>query len=449
MLFNSTTLSLNRLKQLKLTLFAAKNETFIWTFLGFSSGNILRLLSSLILTRIFLPDQFGTMAILISIMVGAELLSDVGIQTSIIRNNNDKDYVFLKTAWTLSVIRGLLLCITLALFSNYFSQIFNTDQLENYLYVISAIFILKGLRSTSFALHIKHQKIKKLTKLEFSIQLFGLILTVSLATYYQSLWAFIASMILTEIIFLLSSYFYLKKGVTGFVFSSEHIMNITRFGKWLFFASILTFITGQGDRFLLGLYLSKEELGVYHVAATLAALPLMLHGALLSKVFFPSICSKLDQPINEFNFTFNKLRKQVVMLTFPIAAFFSVFGQIIISFLYNENYQNAGWMLQILSIGAMFKIIGDSMSPILNAKGDSFRHMIYVGFWAVLILVSIVVGNYYFQLKGILLGMAISPLVSLVLLSFLTKKYVDVSHKLSFLLSLFSIGMFSVVLRGL
>jgi O-antigen/teichoic acid export membrane protein len=448
-LFNSISRSLSELKQLKITLFIAKNETFIWTFLGFSVSNVLRLLSSLILTRIFLPDQFGMMAILISIMVGAELLSDVGIQTSIIRNNNDKDRVFLKTAWTLSVIRGFILCISLVLFSNYFSQLFNATQLANYLYVMSTIFVLKGLRSTSLAMHIKNQKIKTLTKLELSTQVFALITTLSLAAYYQSLWAFITSMILTEIIFTLSTYLYLKNGVTGFVFSKNHIMTITKFGKWLFIASILTFITGQGDRFLLGLYLSKEELGVYHVAATLAALPVMLHGALLSKVFFPSICSKLDQPINEFNVTFNKLRKKVVMLTFPIAALLSVFGQVIISFLYNENYQNAGWMLQVLSIGAMFRITGDSISPILNAKGDSFRRMIYIGFWALLILLSIVVGNYYFQLKGILLGMAISPFFSLIFLSFLSKKYVEVNHLLSFLLSLFSIVMFSIVFKGM
>ncbi len=429
----------NKYKNFNLSSFLRTNESFVWTFLGFSASNALRLLSSLILTRIFLPEQFGMMAILITLVVGAELLSDVGIQTSIIRNNNDKDTAFFKSAWTLSVIRGFILCIVLILFSNYFSQLFKSELLQQYIAVISLIFIIKGFRSTSFALHVKQKKIKILTKLELSTQLLALITTLTLAIYFQSLWAFIASMIFTEIVFTISTFYYLKGGTTGFMFSKKHISGMTKFGKWLFLASILTFITGQGDRFLLGIYLTKEELGVYHVAATLAALPIMLHGALLNKIFFPSVCEKLDNPIDEFNVAFNQLRIKVVLLTFPIAAFLALFGSEIIIFMYNINYQNAGIILQILSVGAMLKITGDSISPILNAKGDSFRHMLYIGFWAFLIIASIILGNYLFQFNGILIGMAITPFFSLIVISLLAKKYVQLNHLLSLALTILSL----------
>lgn len=429
---------ISKSKNINFKKFIFENETFVWTFLGFGIANVLRLLSSLILTRIFLPEQFGIMAILISLMVGAELLSDVGIQTSIIRNNDSKNTAFFKSAWTLSVVRGFILCGLLILFSGYFSNIFESDELQQYIMVISFVFILKGFRSTSLALHVKHRKVKVLTKLELTTQVFALITTISLASYFESLWAFICSMIFTEIIFTLSTYYYLKGGINGFLYSKRQINSLVKFGKWLFLASLLTFITGQGDRFLLGLYITKENLGIYHVASTLAAMPILLHGALLSKVFFPAICEKLDLSHHEFNELFNSLRIKVVSLTFPIAFVLSLFGNDIISVLYDTNYESAGKMLQILSVGTMLKISADSISPVLNARGDSFRHMLYISLWAALVLISIIVGEYLYGLTGILIGMAITPFFSLIWICFLAKKYVQINHLLSFVLTLIS-----------
>ncbi len=423
----------NMYKNFNLKLFVQQKEDFIWTLLGFGFSNMLRLLSSLILTRIFMPEQFGLMAILISLYVGAELLSDVGIQTSIIRNENDKDRPFLETAWTLCVIRGFILCIAFSLSAGFFADLFNAPIFKEYLPVFSLIFIVKGFKSTSLFLHMKHRKVKILTKLELSIQMLSLLTTVSLATYFESLWAFIFAMIFSETVHILATHYYLKGGIVGFSLSKLHVNGLIRFGKWLFFASVLTFITGQGDRFLLGLYFTKENLGIYHVAATLAILPIMLHNSLINKILFPTICSKLSLPTDDFNLTFNSLRKKVVLISFPIAIAFCVFGQYIINFLYDKNYENAGYMLQILSIGAMFKILADSITPILNAKGDSFRHMQYVGFSAALLILGIVIGNHLYQLQGILFSIAIVPLFSLLFVMFLAKKYVDINHKITLL----------------
>lgn len=437
-----TKIEVFRSNVIKLKSFLANNETFTWTIIGFGFSNVFRLLSSLILTRIFLPEQFGLMAILISLYVGAELLSDVGIQISIIRHNGDNNRDFLKSAWTLCVIRGFVLCAIFWLSANFFAQLFEVEIFSQILPVFSLIFIIKGFKSTSYYLHVKLKKVKLLTKFELSIHLFSLIITVGLAAYFESLWAFIIAMLITELVSAFSTHYFLKGGVTGFLLARNHISSLIRFGKWLFLSSILTFVTGQGDRFLLGLYLSKENLGIYHVASTLAALPVMLHLSLLTKVVFPSICEKLDAPNNEFSEIFNKLRKKVVLLALPISITFIIFGVEIISLLYNTDYKDAGRMLQILSVGAMFKIIGDSIAPILNAKGDSFRHMLHVVFGALLLIVSILVGDYFFETNGILIGLAISPFLSIIWVSLLTKKYVEVNH--SFTITLTCISLFGL-----
>src|ERR1700678_3361168 len=83
----------------------------------FGMAMVLRLLSSVVLTRLFAPAYFGLMALMTTVIVGMNLFSHVGLQDSVIQNPRGDEPAFLNTAWTLQVIRGAgitLLTIPLA-----------------------------------------------------------------------------------------------------------------------------------------------------------------------------------------------------------------------------------------------------------------------------------------------------------------------------------------------
>ena len=55
------------------------------TILAFGGGNVLRLLSNLLLTRLLFPEVFGLMAIVQVFLGGLQMFSDIGLKTSIIQ----------------------------------------------------------------------------------------------------------------------------------------------------------------------------------------------------------------------------------------------------------------------------------------------------------------------------------------------------------------------------
>ena len=57
-----------------------------WTIFGFGASQLLRLGGNLILTRLLFPEAFGLMAIVQAVLVGVTLLSDIGVEQSIIHN---------------------------------------------------------------------------------------------------------------------------------------------------------------------------------------------------------------------------------------------------------------------------------------------------------------------------------------------------------------------------
>ena len=94
-----------------------------WTVGAYGAGQFVRLVSSIALTRLLSPELFGIMTIVNTVRTGVDLLSDVGIGQSIVQNKKAEDPDFYNTAWTIKLLRGLLLCLVCAALSHPFGQI--------------------------------------------------------------------------------------------------------------------------------------------------------------------------------------------------------------------------------------------------------------------------------------------------------------------------------------
>ena len=88
----------------------------IWTIADYGFSMALRVANSLILTRLLMPEAFGLMTLVTTLVVGISLISDIGLGPSVIQNARGDEPVLLNTAWTLQVLRGLgIFVVALAL----------------------------------------------------------------------------------------------------------------------------------------------------------------------------------------------------------------------------------------------------------------------------------------------------------------------------------------------
>ena len=83
---------------------AARGTVFLIGYLGISLS--LRMLSNVVLARLFSPEYFGLMTLLTTVLVGLTLFSHIGLQDSVIQNPRGDEPVFLNTVWTLQFLRG-------------------------------------------------------------------------------------------------------------------------------------------------------------------------------------------------------------------------------------------------------------------------------------------------------------------------------------------------------
>jgi len=403
----------------------------LWTLIGFGGNIILRMLSSLILTRIFLPDIFGLMAIITSILIGVQLLSDVGIRNSIIQNPRGEEPTFLRTAWTIQVIRGFVLWLIIYLISKPLADLYNEPDLVRILPFVGITTIISAFASTSMHVITRKLIVGKLIRFELFIQLIGLITTVILALQWRDIWAIIVGNVITTTIATIGSYVYFRGGVVGFQLERPACLDIIHFGKWIFIATTLTFLVGQGDRLLLGTILSKTELGLYNLAVLFSQLSMVVLSALSAKTLVPALSEVNNKDQGQLNNIFHVIQKYLILFILPIILITAIFGNHIIMFFYETPYHSAGWILQILSVGMVIQLLCYSIAPILLSKGDSFSHMISIGSWSFFYITAMIVGYKMSGLVGLIIGISIAPLAWLPIVSYQAGKYIKVNHKLS------------------
>ena len=82
-----------------------------WVMGGHVSSQLLRLASNLIMTRLLVPEMFGIMAVANILILGLALLSDLGLKQNIIQSKRGEDPVFINTAWTVQILRGVMITV--------------------------------------------------------------------------------------------------------------------------------------------------------------------------------------------------------------------------------------------------------------------------------------------------------------------------------------------------
>jgi O-antigen/teichoic acid export membrane protein len=336
-----------------------------WTLIGHFASLILRMAASLVLTRIFAPDTFGILSIIGAITAVIGMLTDIGLRQSIIQSPNGSDPTFLNTAWTLQIVRGLVIWGLSSLFALglHFASVWHflpggsvyaETKLPEFMIISSFSAVILGFQSIKTMTANRELDLKRVTAIEILSQVLGLIFVVSLGWLTRSIWIYIASLLLTPATGVVMSHVWLRGSRDRLSWDRDALAELRRFGKWVFISSSLGAAASNGDRLLLAGWVSPAVLGYYSLASNLATVGVVLAGKIFANVALPA----LSEVARSRSRDFSKLLFRMRWLSDPtllfLAGFLFATGQAIVAFLYDPRYASAGPMLQWLSFSLVF-----------------------------------------------------------------------------------------------
>ncbi len=384
----------------------------MWSTVGFGGSQLLRLLSNLLLTRLLFPEVFGIIALVQVVLQGIKMFSDVGIATSIVRDSRGDEADYLNTAWTLQAIRGGLIWLVSCLFAYPASILYHSPDLITLIPAIGFTAVIQGFNAPGVMTLRRHMDLRGLLVWELLTQIVSVATTVVLAWQYQSIWAIPIGGIVGALFGYFSSYPMSQSGRCKFRLEPSALSNILSFGKWIFLSTALTFLVRQGDILVLGTFLSKEQLGMFSIAAIWSKMIFQLVLKINNQVMMPLYAMVYREDKKSIKNKIRKGRLTLLAATLPLVWITALGGQFLIDILYDSRYVSAGWMLQILSIGAVGSVITATAGSILLSFGDSFSFMLFQVSRAVLLVGCMLLGGYYFNTVGLIVGAAFSNIIS-------------------------------------
>lgn len=407
-----------------------------FTAMSFAAGQALRLASNLVLTRLLFPEAFGVLALVMAILQGLVMFSDVGITPSILHSRRGDEPDFLNTAWTLQVIRGFVLWGVAVALAAPLAHFYDEPMLAYYLPVAALTLPIIGFRTTRYDTANRHLRLGRVTSLDLLSQAIGTVMAVGLALWLQSPWALVIALVPGAAVNLALMNLFLPGEGNRLRLDRSALSELVAFGKWVFLSTIAGFFLAQGDKIVLGRYLPFDVFGVYTVGFFLASFALLLGQLVVNKVLIPIY---RERPPRESAANFAALRKMRVLVTTALLAVLmavAYMGPWIVEVLYDPRYVLAGGVVTLIAAMQVPQVIGLTYSQAALAAGDSRRFFIAQATRAALTLAGLAIGFELAGLPGALIAQGVGVLLAYPVLVWLARHQGawDAAHDAGFMM---------------
>lgn len=392
------------------------------TVLGFGTYQGLRLLSNLLLTRILFPEAFGMMALVTVFLVGLSMFSDMGVAPAIMQSKRGDAPDFLDTAWTLHIIRGGVLWVAASVLAYPLSLIYAEPELAWYLPVSALTLLITGFNPTKFETANRHLRTGQVVVVEITTQVVGLIAAITLAWLTQSVWALVVSGIVSALAQLLFMHILIPGRGNRWRLEKAATHELMHFGKWIFLSTLCGFLILQGDKVILGKYLSLDQFGVYNIGYFLASFPLLLGTMVIRRVVIPV---HRESPPRVSRENFLRLRKMRFIATAVLMAMLlsvAALGIWLVDLMYDERYLMAGAVVVALACMQVPQIIVLTYDQAALAEGDSQRFFVLSAARAAAMTVGLLLGFELAGLFGALIAQGVAMIVIYPVVIWLARK---------------------------
>ena len=401
-----------------------------WTTSAHILSQVIRLASNLIMTRLLVPEAFGLMALAQVIIMGVNLISDVGLRQKIIQSERE-DSIFLNTIWTIQFVRGFwifLLIVVIAFLLEFLQSTaffdpnatVNHGELPTILLALSTIALIGSATSTNIVLAQKRLLALKIAKVEISIQVLSILSMITIAYFWRSVWAMVIANILTSVLTVISSHLFFSGIKNRFQWSKEIFHEVIHFGKWILLSTLVGYFSMHGPTLIFGNYINAADLGFISIAFLLIGAYRQVIEKLVSAVIFPAISDKYKSQ-KDIKPSYYKYREFVDFLVLGGAGFLFFTANSIVNFLYDPRYELSGDYLQILCLFLMmerYKVAGNLFIAAGKPKIIFINNIIYAFSLFTLLPFSLI----YFDIKVALLMIGISRHLPLI---YLFKKKIE------------------------
>lgn len=353
----------------------------LWTILTTVIRLSVRIVSSIVLTRLLAPDAYGTMAIVFAVMVVLGMLSDLGIQAIIVQRKDEADAYFLRVAYCLQILRGLGIWLICGLFGGGIwlagangwigSESAYAEPVLPLILIVTALSqVIAGFLSPYYQIAVRQLSGRPIFLIDSGASVFSTGFMICLGLLFPSVWVLAAGPLCNEVLRTVIAQLVSKQPIPRPAWDQAIFLEIIHKAKWIMASSAAHAISTQGDRLILGIFVSVETLGIY---ATGALIPMIFQTAfvrsLYQRVSFAALSEVNRDSSERISTIYYRMRTGFDLVIFTIAGGLFILGDEMILILYDPRYSDAGLVASMMAI-ALLTLPFEMVSKVYAARGQ-------------------------------------------------------------------------------
>jgi lipopolysaccharide exporter len=338
----------------------------IWIGLARIGVNLMGFAGLIVLARLLTPDDFGVVAIATSLFVIISAATNLSAAQALVQHHAPENAHF-NTAFTLNLMRGLIVFALLAALAYPAGWVFDEPRLVVLMPIFGASALVTGLQNPRMIIFLRNLDFRQQFQVQVAEKLVTVLASVVAAVLTQSYWSLVVGIIAGQLCTLALSYVLLPCWPR---LSLSRFREIVSFSIWLTLSQVLNMINWRFDQLLIGRNIGREALGHYAVGDNLASLPTREVTAPLFATLFPGF-ARIHQEPERLRRAYQRAQAFIVALTLPAGIGVALLADPLVRLFLGNPWLPSIIVIQGLAAIFALQMIGALADPLAMAKGQT------------------------------------------------------------------------------
>ena len=343
------------------------------------------LLSTIVLARVLVPEDFGLVAMAMVLIGALQVLISFSFDVTLIQNPQAGRDQF-DTAWTLTLIGSSACALALALLGPAAAAFYQEPRLATIVYLLAGGFALQGLANIGPVTFRRDMRFDQEFKFLLGKRLSTFLITIPAALYFRNYWALIIGQLAGTALSVALSYWMSNYRPRLSLAAKVELFHSSR---WLMLHNLFQFLNNSAPQFLIGRWSGAQALGVYAIASEIATLPTTELVAPINRAAFPGY-ARAAGDLEQLRVSFLKVISSIAIFALPAGVGIVVVADLLVPAVLGWHWSAAIALIQVLAIYGAIQALQTNIGYIYLALGKLRQVTVIAGLQLAILLAILI-----------------------------------------------------------
>lgn len=377
-----------------------------------------------VLARILTPEQFGLVAMAMTLVGFLTTFNDLGISAALVRAEKPTP-AFWSSAFWLNFGFGSAMTLAAYFSAPWVAAFFGEPQVEELVQIMSCVLLLHCVFLVPMAWLQRNLKFQTIAIIDLSAILVSSVVAIYLALNGYGVWALAWQQIALYAVKAAAGLL-LHKAPIRLIFDWAPIKAVLSFSMGLTGAAFVGFLNRNTDNVLIGRFLGADALGFYDRAYLMMRMPMKTLSGGLNFALYPAL-SAVQSDTDKLGRAYVKTVSILSTLVFPMMTGLALVVVPFVDLLFGSQWGPVAPVLGILAFVGLLQSVGSIANEVWKARGRSGVMLKWSLIRAAGFFVAFAYGVYIGNLEAIALAYLAANIILLIPFQYEVLKEVNVT----------------------